>query len=344
MAGAMPPTKSSLSVGVLGGGSFGTALAHHLARQGVSVRLWLRDARSAQHIAKTRRNPRYLSDLAIDARVHATSDLGEALEGVAWVLVALPSHSLRSVLASARSHIGDVSVVIGTKGLEAGSLMTMHEVAVDVLGAAAAARVLALSGPSFAREIMLGYPTAVVLACRDEVRAQDLARVFFSDVFRAYSSPDTIGVEMGGALKNVIAIAAGAITGFGLGDNTRAALITRGLAEITRLAVAKGAHPMTLSGLAGVGDLVLTCTGALSRNRALGEALAKGKTTEQALAEIGQVAEGVQTTQSAFELVTSKKLHAPITTAVHSVLYGGQPAAEALMQVVRRPPGSEREF
>ena len=200
---------------------------------------------------------------------------------------------------------------------------------------------VSLSGPSFAREIMLQHPTAVVLAGDDAALCQRLASMMFSDSFRAYRSSDWVGVEMGGALKNVMAIAAGALTGLGMGDNSRAALITRGVAEMSRMAIAKGGQPQTLAGLAGVGDLVLTCTGALSRNRAVGQALGEGRTVAEALTAVGQVAEGVATSLAAYKLAQRLQVDAPIISAVFRVLYTGQPVQDAVSDLVRRAPGSE---
>ncbi len=329
------------TAGVIGAGSFGTALADLLARRGHSVRLWARHPEMAAAINETRRNPTYLSDFVLHEGIQATSDLRAVVEQAAWVVVAVPSHALREVLSQATSAFSEKPLILAAKGIEVDTLMTMDEVAASVLGEAVRPRLCTLSGPSFAREIMLGHPTAVVLGCADESLAGVLAEHFFCDSFRAYTSTDVIGVEMGGALKNVIAIAVGAAAGMGLGDNTRAALITRGLAEITRLAVAKGAHPMTLAGLAGMGDLVLTCTGALSRNRAVGQALGEGKTLSQALASIKQVAEGVRTARSAHLLAEQLHVDARITRGVYQGLYEGVPVQEVLAVLVGRRPGSE---
>ncbi|MEK7703875.1 MAG: NAD(P)H-dependent glycerol-3-phosphate dehydrogenase [Myxococcota bacterium] len=332
------------TVCVLGGGSFGTALADLLARQGLTVHQWLRDASRAEEMRRTRRNPEHLSELEVHAGIEPTADLTHALAGVDWVLMAIPSPAVRSVLEAVRPLLAPIPLMLATKGIENDTLMTMHEVALDVLGPSWAHRLLALSGPSFAREVMLGYQTAVVIASQDAQLADWACRLMFTDAFRPYSSTDIIGVEMGGALKNVMAIAAGAITGLKLGDNTRAALITRGLAEITRLAVAKGAHPMTLAGLAGVGDLVLTCTGALSRNRRIGQLLGEGKSLTDAIAEVKEVAEGVRTTKSAYALAQKLGVDAPITSAIYNVIYGDLEAREALLGLSRRELKREREY
>lgn len=332
------------TVCVLGGGSFGTALAELLARQGQHVRWWMRDAACVEAVARDRRNPDYLSEFELSERIQPTTELAGALAGVEWIVVAVPSPAVRSVLTAARPLLGEVPLVLACKGIEASTLMTMDEVVADVLGDAWHDRTLALSGPSFAREIMQRQPTAVVLACKDHALADRIAAMLCFDTFRAYSSTDVAGVELGGALKNVMAIAAGAVTGMQLGYNPLAAMITRGLAEITRLAVAKGAHPMTLAGLAGIGDLVLTCTGGLSRNRAVGQALGEGKTLQEAIASVREVAEGVVTAKSAYELAQKLEVDAPITSAVYKVLYEGVNIREAVAELIRRRPKRELEY
>ena len=332
------------TVAVLGGGSFGTALAQLVANQGQDVRLWMRNAESVASINRDHHNPRYLSDFELSERITATSDLKEAVADVDWIILAAPSQGVRSLLESMKPFIPEVPMVLGAKGIENATLMTMDEVVCDVLGESWGERTLALSGPSFAKEIMENDPTAVVLACVNEDLAEEIAQLLFSETFRAYTTTDIVGVEMGGALKNVIALAAGGVVGLGWGYNTRATLITRGLAEITRFAVATGGNPLTLSGLSGMGDLVLTCTGGLSRNRAVGQALGEGRTLDEALAEVKQVAEGVQTARSAYELAQRLKVDAPITEAVYRVLYEDIPVMNAVRGLVRRHPGSELEY
>jgi glycerol-3-phosphate dehydrogenase (NAD(P)+) len=331
-------------VAVLGGGSFGTALAELMARQGMEVRLWMRNAERCATIARTRKNPDTLQDFELHPRLTATADRSEALDGVDLVVLATPSQVGRQVLSDFKPHLPQAPLMIACKGIENETLMTMEEVVADVLGAEAHKRALTLSGPSFAKELMLSMPTAVVLACRDLKLADEVSARISGGYFRAYTTTDVVGVELGGALKNVMAIAAGAAAGMGLGDNTRAAMITRGLAEITRLAVAKGAHPMTLAGLAGFGDLVLTCTGALSRNRAIGEALGRGKTLDEAIAEVKQVAEGIRTTQSAYQLAAKLGVDAPITAAVYKVIYEGANARKAVTELLTRPLKRELEY
>jgi glycerol-3-phosphate dehydrogenase (NAD(P)+) len=328
----------------LGGGSFGTALAELLARQGMDVCLWMRNAERCASIRQTRRNPDYFQDFELHTRLTATADRDEALAGADVVVLSTPSQVARQVLSDFKAKLPQVPLILAAKGIENDTLMTLEEVVVDVLGASWQNRTLTLSGPSFARELMMSMPTAVVLACRDLALADTVSACISGGYFRAYTTTDVVGVELGGALKNVMAIAAGAATGMGLGDNTRAAMITRGLAEITRLAVAKGAHPMTLAGLAGFGDLVLTCTGALSRNRAIGEALGRGKTLEEAIAEVKQVAEGIRTAQSAHQLAAKLGVDAPITAAVYKVIYEGASARKAVTDLLTRPLKRELEY
>jgi glycerol-3-phosphate dehydrogenase (NAD(P)+) len=329
---------------VLGGGSFGTALAQVLARRDVRVTLWVRSAEVATAINASRRNPHYLSQFELHPHIWATADLHAACGTCDTLVSGLPSSALRAVLQAAAPALSMPRVcIIGTKGIEPDSLMTMDEVTTDVLGIAWQPYVVALSGPSFAHEMMLEHPTAVVLACRQVDRAAALARQLFSTVFRPYSSGDVVGVEMGGALKNVMALAAGALVGLGYGDNSRAAMITRGIAEMSRLAIAKGGSPLTLMGLAGVGDLVLTCTGGLSRNRAVGEAIGRGLCVDAACRSVGQVAEGIRTTAAAHALAQKLGVEAPIIQAVYRVLFEGLPVKQAVGEVMQRVPGHETD-
>ncbi len=330
---------------VLGGGSFGTALAQLFARQKLPIKLWVRSPVQAQAMACTRHNPTYLREFLLHPSVQPTASLEEALHGADLVVSALPSKALRATLVRLKpifeKHAQEATLLLGTKGLEPDTLLTMHELTCEVLGRATRAPIMVLSGPSFAREIMAQHPTAVVLAGECLTACRKVAELMFCDSFRAYCSTDIVGVEMGGALKNVMAIAAGVLTGLGLGDNSRAALITRGVAEMTRMAVAKGAQPLTLAGLSGLGDLVLTCTGGLSRNRALGQALGEGKSVQQALVMVSQVAEGMVTTKAAYKMAQQCRVDAPIIGAVYRVLYEDQPARAALLDLVRRTPGLE---
>jgi len=328
---------------VLGAGAWGTALAKALAEKGMPVELWTRRGEHAAMLNATRQNERYLPGAKLPPNLHATSDLGRALEDAELVLVVVPSHALRSVMVDARRLLPKgVPIVSATKGIENDSLMLMGEVLEDVLGEEVGPRLAYLSGPSFAQEVAQGLPTAAVVASTNADVAKHVQHLFSSERLRMYTSDDPIGVEVGGAMKNVIAIAAGACDGLGYGHNSRAALITRGLAEIGRLAAAKGGHPMTLAGLAGLGDLVLTCTGALSRNRTVGFEMGKGRTLDEVLAGLGHVAEGVKTTKSAFDLAEKLGVDMPITRAVHAALYEGKSPQEAVVELMTR--GLRAEF
>lgn len=307
------------------------------------VALWSRRSEHAALLNATRENQQYLPGARLPESLHATSDLGEALEGAKLVVVVVPSHALRSVMVDARRLVPEgVPVVSATKGIENDSLMLMSEVLLDVLGEGAASRLAFFSGPSFAKEVAEGLPTAAVVASENEDVAKEVQHLFASERLRMYTSDDPVGVEVGGAMKNVIAIAAGACDGLGYGHNARAALITRGLAEIARLAVAKGGQPMTVAGLSGLGDLVLTCTGALSRNRTVGFEMGKGRSLEDVLAGLGHVAEGVKTTKSAYDLAKKLGVDMPITESVHAALYEGKSPQEAVVELMTR--GLRAEF
>jgi glycerol-3-phosphate dehydrogenase (NAD(P)+) len=331
------------NVAVIGAGAFGTALAKVLADQRLQVKLWARRPDLADAIQTTRENARYLPGQTLPPTLACTSDLAQSLAGAELVVFVVPSHATREVLVEARPAIpAGAFVCNATKGIENDTLMLMSEVTVDVLGRDVAPRLTCFSGPSFAKELAAGVPTAVTVAGESAEAAAAVSRLFASANLRMYYTQDVAGVEVGGALKNVIAIAAGALDGLGMGLNTRAALITRGLAEITRLAVAKGADPLTLAGLAGMGDLVLTCTGALSRNRTVGVELGKGKKLGDILASLGHVAEGVKTTKSAHDLGKKLGVELPITDAVYRVIYEDKPAYEAVFELMTRPLKHER--
>ncbi|MCB9681627.1 MAG: NAD(P)-dependent glycerol-3-phosphate dehydrogenase [Alphaproteobacteria bacterium] len=324
----------ALAATVLGGGSFGTALAVQLARQGHDVLMWDRNADRCAAINTTHRNPRYLSDLDLPASLRATPDVDEAAAHADLLVPVVPSHALREVVATAapslRSH---TLVCCATKGIEEGTLETMAGVLAEELPATMP--VTLLSGPSFASELAAGLPTTVVVA-GDDAPAHAAAEAFHGGMFRVYHTHDVVGVCVGGSLKNVMAIATGISDGLGLGLNARAAIITRGLAEITRVAVAMGAEPITLMGLAGLGDLVLTCTGDLSRNRRVGLALGQGRTLDDILGELGQVAEGVVTSKSAHHLGRKLGVEMPLTDAVYRVIHEGLPATDALELLLGR--------
>ncbi|MCB9541839.1 MAG: NAD(P)-dependent glycerol-3-phosphate dehydrogenase [Myxococcales bacterium] len=327
---------------VIGGGSWGTALAKVLCDKG-PVRLWARSAEVVEGINREHRNPRYQRDIELPEELVATPALDEALAGAELVCVVVPSHALRGVMKDAAPYMTPgVPIVSASKGIENESLQTMEEVLTEVLPRALWADLAFLSGPSFARETLLELATAVTVAARFHGVAEAVQAAFSTNYFRCYTTEDVTGVELGGALKNVVAIAAGAAHGLGLGHNSRSALLTRGLAEITRLAVARGANPLTLSGLAGMGDLVLTCTGELSRNRHVGVELGRGRTLDAILGEMKEVAEGVRTAKSAYRLGLREGVEMPITAAVYRVLYEAKSPRIAVGELMGRHLKRER--
>jgi len=325
-------------IGVIGAGSWGTGLAIHLARAGAGVRIWAREPEVAAGIRTARRNPFYLPDIECPPGLDATTDPAEAVAGADVVVVAVPSEFFAATLKDVGPLPDGVPVVSATKGFDPARHLRMTELLAERFPGAPAA---ALSGPTFAREVALGQPTACVVAAAGEALATRLQAALGSREFRLYTNRDVIGVEVGGALKNVIAIATGLADGLGLGENARAALVTRGLAEITRLAVAMGGQARTLAGLAGMGDLVLTCTGTLSRNRALGMALARGESRERVEAATRMIAEGVRTVASALALAARHGVALPICAEVAAVLFDGKPARDALASLLARAAGPE---
>jgi glycerol-3-phosphate dehydrogenase (NAD(P)+) len=325
-------------VAILGAGAWGTALARVLAEHGEAPRLWTWQPEHAAELQRERENRQFLPGFSLGPAIEPTADLGRALSGADAALVVVPTAAFRSTLERALPFIpSDAAILIASKGIEPGSLMLLSEVVEAVLGPGARERTVVLSGPSFAKEVALGLPTSLVAAATSEVLATSVQQRLSSDHFRVYAGDDPIGVQVGGALKNVIAIAAGACDGLGFGHNTRAALITRGLAEVARLALAKGGHVLTLAGLAGLGDLVLTCTGELSRNRTVGYELGRGKTLADALGSLGHVAEGVVTAESAYHLAVKLGVDLPISSEVYRVLFEGKPVLEAVRAVLSRP-------
>jgi glycerol-3-phosphate dehydrogenase (NAD(P)+) len=330
-------------VAVVGAGSWGTALANLLAKKGLDTIVWAFEPEVAEGINRDGRNPLYLSEIDLDSRLRATSSVAEAVSGAGVVVSVSPSHVVRRVMSSANPYLDpDVLVVSASKGIEVDTLQMMDGVLRDVLPARIGSRAAFISGPSFALEVAREYPTAVTVASHDPEAAVAAQELFQTDYFRAYTSGDVTGVEVGGSLKNVIAIASGAIAGLGFKHNTLAALITRGLAEMTRLGVALGADPLTLAGLAGMGDLILTCTGALSRNRAVGIALGEGRSVEETLAGMTMVAVGVLTTRSAKDLAKRHSVEMPIVDEVHAILFEGRPARVAVENLMLRAPKAER--
>ena len=334
---------SSRNVGILGAGSWGTAMGHVLARNGHGVTLWSHDPDVATEIGTEARNEKYLPGVDLAPTLHATAAIDEALAGSDVVISATPSHAVREVFEEAAPHVPDRPLVVsGTKGIETDSGLRMSQVIRDVLGEDRAGRFVVFSGPSFAEELAQGLPTAVAAASEDPAEARRCQELFQNEHLRVYTQTDVVGTELGGSLKNVIALAAGISDGLSLGNNARAALITRGLAEMVRLAVALGGEEPTLSGLAGVGDLILTCAGDLSRNRRAGLAIGRGASLEDALEEVQEVVEGVRTTRAAGELARRHEVEMPIVDAVYSILYEGVGPRAALAELMAREPKPER--
>jgi glycerol-3-phosphate dehydrogenase (NAD(P)+) len=333
-----------MRVAVIGAGGWGTALGLVAARAGREVRLWSRNASVVEDINVNRANGAYLKGHAVPGGVTATTDAGSALKGAEVVVLAAPSHATRAVLENMKGLFAPGAVFVSaTKGVEVETGKRISEVVAEVLGGAAASRFACLSGPSFAQEVAAGQPTAVVAASSDEALARLVQHAFSAQSFRVYTNPDVTGTELGGASKNVMALAAGMAGGLGLGANTVSALVTRGLAEMTRLALAEGGRLETLMGLAGLGDLVLTCTGGLSRNRFVGQELGRGRTLEEVLAGMREVAEGVRTARAVRLLARRGGVEMPITEEVHAVLYDGKPARAAVESLVSRPLKEEFE-
>lgn len=322
---------------VMGAGAWGTALAKVLADAGNSVRLWARRPGVADEINTTHHNRRYLGHTALPPQISATGDAAKALAGVTTVLLAVPAQKLRASLGQWTELIDDDATLVSlAKGIEVGTLMRMSQVVVQVTGVESG-RVAVLSGPNLASEIAEQQPAATVIGCEDSGRAVTLQRALSAGYFRPYTNSDVVGVEIGGACKNVIALACGMAAGVGLGENTAAAIITRGLAEIIRLGVALGAKTTTLAGLAGVGDLVATCTSPYSRNRTFGERLGRGGTLQSALeAADGHVAEGVTSCQSVLALAESYDVEMPLTDAVHRVCHRGLSVHDAVAFLLGR--------
>lgn len=327
------------AIGVLGAGSWGTALAVLLARNGTPVMLWARDPAQAAAMQTQRSNGRYLPDIRFPNNLTVTADLAQALAQTEDLLLAVPSHSFRTTLRAIAPLLKPATrLAWASKGLEQGSRKLLHEICAEELGGTIAPAVI--SGPTFAREVAAGLPTAVTVASRDAAVAGFFATRLHGATFRAYTSDDVTGVELGGAVKNVLAIATGIADGIGFGANTRAALITRGLAEMMRLGAVMGGRPETFMGLAGLGDLVLTCTDDQSRNRRFGLALGRGAGLEQALQTIGQVVEGAKTAAEVHALARSHGIEMPITEQVYRVLYerlAPSAAVDALLAREQKP-------
>src|SRR3990172_3246953 len=332
----------NLKISVIGGGSWGTALAHLLAEKGYPVHLWVYEADLVAQLSKSKENTLYLPGIRLPDSITATSSLEEATAGAALLLFVVPSHVARSVLTKLAPLISEgTPIVIATKGIENETLMLMSQVMEDVLPAPHHPNLAILSGPSFAREVCLHHPTAVVLAARNHDLAVRLQQILTAPSFKVFTSTDRIGVQLGGALKNVIALAAGGSDGLGFGHNTRASLITRGLTEITRLGVAMGGQPWTFSGLSGLGDLVLTCTDAQSRNHTVGQRIARGESLERIMADARFVAEGVTTTRAAYALSRKYRVLMPIVEQIYAVLYEGKDPRKAVTDLMEPAVGDE---
>lgn len=322
------------TVAVLGAGSWGTTLADLLARKGQDVRLWAYEPDVVDSINRRRENSAYLPGCALSPAIGAVASVAEAVGGADLVLCATPSHAARAVLTQARPATRPGTLLVcATKGMETETLAFMSQVAGETLPEL---RFVALSGPTFAEEVFQRQPTAIVAASRNPAASREVQEVFSTGYFRVYSNTDVVGTEMGGALKNVIAIAAGVLEGLGLGNNPRAALVTRGLAEMTRLGQALGAEPRTFAGLAGLGDLILTTCGALSRNRALGLALAQGESLAEHAARHRTVAEGVNTARGAVRLGQRTGVELPIMTKVAELLFEAKPPRQAIAELMER--------
>jgi glycerol-3-phosphate dehydrogenase (NAD(P)+) len=334
-----------MRVGVIGAGAWGTALANLLASKGEEVVIWAFEPEVADQINNYKDNRAYLPGAYLDERLRAVSDLAQAVSGAEAVVMVTPSHHVhhvRRVAGQLAPHLDPKALVVtASKGIEAETLQTMTAIMEEVVGDQEN-RLAVLSGPSFAREVARGLPTAVTAASREEQTAKMVQSLFMTDRFRVYTTTDTMGVELGGALKNVMAIAAGIITGLGLGANTQAALITRGLAEMTRLGVCMGADPLTFSGLAGMGDLVLTCTSSQSRNQTVGHKLGQGMKLKEILAGMTAVAEGVKTSLSAHQLAVSVGVEMPICEQAYRVLHQDADPRSSVGLLMTRDPKLEK--
>jgi len=325
------------NIAVIGAGSWGTALANLLADKGLAVDLWVREPEVYQQIKQERENKIFLPNIKLSPNLNPVQSFNQALAGKELAVMVVPSHVFREILQQIKPYLAPgVPILSATKGIENETLLTMQQVLAAVLDKTHAKQYACLAGPSFAKEVSLKLPTAVTIACQDPEEAAQLQRLFFTEFFRVYTSQDIIGIELCGAIKNVIALGAGIADGLGSGYNARAALITRGLAEITRLGMARGANPQTFAGLAGMGDLVLTCTSDLSRNRTVGMQIGKGKTLPEITKDMKMVAEGVKTTQSAYDLATKIGVDMPITEQVYAILYKGKDPKQAVKELMTR--------
>jgi glycerol-3-phosphate dehydrogenase (NAD(P)+) len=329
-------------IGIIGAGGWGIALAKVLADKGEQVTLWCHGAESYHELQENRESHIYLAGILLPSSIKFTRSIEAAVTDKSLIICAVPSHTVRGVMASASSYVSSQTTVLcGTKGLEEESLKTMGEVLAEIFGDPQQQRHAFLSGPTFAIEVARGLPAAVTVAARKEDTARDVQETMSTQNFRVYTSTDIVGVQMGGVIKNIIAIAAGISDGLNLGHNARAALITRGLAEMTRLAIRMGADPMTLAGLPGLGDLVLTCAGDLSRNRKVGIQIAQGKSVQEITQGTRMVAEGVRNTRSVYILARNLGAEMPIVEQMYKVIHEGKKPAEAVRDLMQRSLKSE---
>jgi glycerol-3-phosphate dehydrogenase (NAD(P)+) len=327
-----------MRIAVIGAGNWGTGLAIMAARAGHEVSLWSRNSAVVSSINGEHTNPVYLIGAQIPETVRATQNIGEALSGAELIILAAPSHATRQILENMVPGLKPGSIIVSaTKGIEIATGERISQVVADVMNEGFATRFVCLSGPSFAKEVVEKHPTAIVAASRDPAAARTVQSELSFENLRIYTNDDLVGTELGGSVKNIMAIAAGMVAGLGFGSNSIAALITRGLAEMTRLALREGAKLETMMGLAGLGDLVLTCTGSLSRNRFVGQELGKGRGLQDLTAGMNEVAEGIKTTLAVKKLADRLGIEMPITNEVHAVLYERKPASEAAQGLMRRP-------
>lgn len=325
-----------MKVAVIGAGSWGTAFAVIPADKGVETVLWARRPDLAEAISSRHENPDYLPGVELPTALRGTHQVGDAVDGAQVVVMGVPSHAFRGVFGEVAEHLGaDATVVSLTKGVEQGSLLRMTEVLRDA-GDLAEDRVAVLSGPNLAKEVAQRQPSASVAACADEGRCRELQELFMAPYFRVYTNPDVVGVELAGAIKNVIAIAAGIADGLSFGDNAKASLITRGLAELARIGQRMGGNPLTFAGLAGMGDLIATCYSPLSRNRHVGEQLGRGRSLEEIVTEMNMVAEGVKTSRAVVDLAGREGVEVPISEHVVKVIYEGVSAQEMVLSLMLR--------
>ncbi|WP_059170967.1 NAD(P)H-dependent glycerol-3-phosphate dehydrogenase [Bacillus sp. FJAT-27445] len=336
--------EQTMGIAVLGAGSWGTALALVLADNSHNVRLWSHNPAQVQEINSTHSNERYLPGIKIHESIHATNSLDEALADLDTLILAVPTKAIREVIGKIReSRNQPLTIVHVSKGIEPDSLLRISQMIAEEMPPELLKSIVVLSGPSHAEEVSLRHPTTVTVSSENMAEAERIQDLFINQNFRVYTNPDVVGVEIGGALKNIIALAAGITDGLGFGDNAKAALMTRGLAEIARLGVKMGANPLTFSGLAGIGDLIVTCTSVHSRNWRAGNLLGKGQSLEEVLDNMGMVVEGVRTTKAAYQLAAKYEVEMPITETLYKVLFEGLPAQDAADLLMARGKTHEME-